>query len=214
MLTAKRRRTTWAVAASVTAHLAVVIVVLLQHPTLPVPVQPSGPPEAIIPILIMPRTPPPVGGKLAQPSPIRLHRRPQRFIPPEVPTAPIAPPEPAPTAAAPPPPRAPVVVHPAPQPEGPRGEVRQALRQGAPGCANAATVGLNRAERELCDEKFGKVAKDATFTGLGLNADKQRAFDAAGARKELEKRYKDAPVQPGVAGGSSDDPSKPRDLPR
>lgn len=212
MLTARRRRTTWAVAASVLAHLAIAVVVLLQHPTLPVPTQQSGPPQAIIPILIMPRTPPPVGGKLAQPAPIRLHRRPQRFIPPDAPVAPIAPQEPTPAPAAPPAPRAPVAVHPAPQPEGPKGDVRQALRQGAPGCANAAAVGLNRAERELCDEKFGKVAKQSTFSGLGLSADKQRAFDAAAARKEADRRYRDAPIQPNSP-SNADQGWKPLGLP-
>src|SRR5258708_40038537 len=114
MMTATRRRTTWAVAASIIAHLAVAIVVLLQRPTLPMPEQERGPPEAIIPVLIMPRTPPPAAGRPSPPAPIRLHRRPQRFVPPEVPTAPIAPPPaiPAPALAAPSP--TPPVLHPAP----------------------------------------------------------------------------------------------------
>ena len=198
MMTAKRRRTTWAVAASAIAHLAAVIVVLLQRPTLPLPEQERGPPEAIIPILIMPRTPPPAaGGRLAQPSPIRLHRRPQRFVPPEVPTAPIAPPTPPAPPAAAPGPRAPPVLHPAPEPEGPKGDLRAALRQGAPGCANADTVGLTRAERDLCNEKFGKGAKTAPYLGLGLTADKQRLLDAAAAKKDEDYRYKHGTVPPG-----------------
>jgi len=197
MQTAKRRQTTWAVAVSVLAHLAVVAVLLLQKMTLVAPPGESGPPEAIIPILIMPKTPPPAAGRLAKPAPIRLHRRPQPFLPPDVPTAPIAPPEPPTSApAAPAAPRGPVALHPSPLPEGPKGDLRTALRAGTPGCANRDAVGLNRAEREFCDEKFGKGAKDAAFAGLGLGPDKQRLLDAAGARKEADYRYKHGQAPP------------------
>jgi hypothetical protein len=213
MQTANRRRTTWAVLASLIAHAAVVVVVLVQHATLPPPAYEGGPPEPIIPILIMPRTPPPAAGHLVQPAPIRLHRRPQPFLPPDVAPAPIAPPTPAHEAAAPPAPRAPPVFHPAPLPEGVKGDARTALRQSYVGCATPQAVGLNRAERDLCDEKFGKGAKDAVFAGLGLSPDKQRLLDAAGARKEADKKYKDAQMPAGVVGGDSGDPSKPRGLP-
>lgn len=184
-----RRRTTWAIVASAIAHLVVVIVVLLQRPVLVMPPGESGPPEAIIPILIVPKTPPPAAGRLAKPAPIRLHRRPQPFLPPEAPTAPIAPPGPSAPATAPGAPPGPVTLHPSPLPEGPKGDARTALRAGTPGCANRDAVGLNRAERELCDEKFGKGAKDAAFPGLGLAADKQRLLDAAGAKKDADSRY-------------------------
>jgi hypothetical protein len=120
---------------------------------------------------------------------MRLHRRPQPFVPPDVTPAPIAPPTP-PAAVARAAPPAPPALHPAPLPEGPKGDVRTALRGGLVGCANAQAVGLNRAERDACDEKFGKGAKDAQFAGLGLTADKQRLLDAAGARKEADYRYK------------------------
>ncbi|HEY2358020.1 MAG TPA: hypothetical protein VGH86_11255 [Phenylobacterium sp.] len=214
MMTANRRRKTWAVAASLIAHLAVVIVVALQRPMLILPLEDRGPPSPVIPILLMPKTPPPSAGRPARIAPIRLHRRPQRFIPPEAPTAPIAPPTPAPAPAA-PAPRAPPALHPAPQPEGPKGDVRSALRQGEVGCANRDAVGLNRAERDLCDEKFGKGAKEADFEGLGLGSDKQRLLDAAGGRKEANRRYREAQPTPGVsdAAGGSGQPSKPRDLP-
>jgi hypothetical protein len=191
MRTANRRRTTWAIAASVIFHLVVGTILLLQRPLLMEPAWERGPPEPIIPILITPRTPPAPSGAPAKPTPIRLHRRPQPNLPPEAPTAPIAPPAPA----APAPPaqsqaRGPVALHPAPLPQGPTGDVRTALRQGPVGCANPLAVGLSRAERDLCDEKFGKGAKDAAFAGLGLSADKQRLLDAAGARKEADYRYK------------------------
>jgi|SRR5579859_2932053 hypothetical protein len=202
MQTARRRRTGAAIAASLVAHLAVGVVILLQKTSLPSPPDLGGPPQAIIPILILPRTPPPAAGRVSQPTPIRLHRRPQPFVPPDVTPAPIAPPTPPAPAAARPAPQAPPALHPAPQPEGPRGDVRSALRGSYVGCANALAVGLNRAERDLCDEKLGKGAKDAQFVGLGLGADKQRLLDAAGARKESDYRYKhgQAPAI-GVGGG-------------
>lgn len=204
MLTARRRRTTWAIAASTIAHLAVLVVVLLQRPTLPMPEQERGPPEAIIPVLIMPRTPPPAAGRPSPPAPIRLHRRPQRFVPPEVPTAPIAPPTPTPAPAAAAPSTTPPVLHPAPQPEGPKGDVRAALRQGAPGCANPDAVGLTKAERDVCNEKFGKGAKTAAFPGLGLNPAKEADFESAAEHKEACRAYRASPngVQPALRGGS------------
>ncbi|WP_372786970.1 hypothetical protein [Phenylobacterium sp.] len=196
---------TWAVVASTIAHLAVAVVVLLQRPTLSMLVQERGPPEAIIPILILPHTPPPAAGRLAQPAPIRLHRRPQRFVPPDVTPAPIAPPTPpAPAPAAPRP--GPVVIHPAPQPEGPKGDVRTALRQGAPGCSNPDAVGLTKAERDLCNEKFGKGAKSAPFLGLGLAGDKQRLLDAAAQKKDDDYRYKRGTVPSGL--GKEDRPGQ------
>jgi hypothetical protein len=203
MQTATRRRTGWAITASAIAHLAVGIVVLLQRPMLVAPELEHGPPEPIIPILIMPKTPPAApGAHLAQAAPIRLHRRPQPFLPPDVPTAPIAPPAPAaPAAAAPAPAPGPAVLHPAPMPEGPKGDVRTALRRSYVGCANADAVALTRAERDLCDEKFGKGAKDTAFAGLGLTADKQRLLDAAAARKEEDYRYKRGTVPSGLGKG-------------
>lgn len=206
MQTATRRRTSWAIAASVIAHVAVLVVLALQRPELRMVVEQAGPPPPIIPILLMPRTPPPTAGKLVPPTPIRLHRRPQRFIPPDAPSAPIAPPTPpAPAAAAPPRP-GPVVIHPAPLPAGPTGDVRTALRQGAPGCANQLAVGLNRAERELCDEKLGKGAKDAPFLapGLAMTAGKKALLDQQAADREADYRYKRTQAA-GRPGGSLGD---------
>src|SRR5689334_23140010 len=99
MQTAARRRTTWAVAASVLVHALVVTVVALQSPMLRIPPEPAAPPIAVIPVLLLPRTPPAAGHQA--PAPIRLHRRPQPFLPPDVRPAPIAPPAPAAVQAAP-----------------------------------------------------------------------------------------------------------------
>jgi hypothetical protein len=203
MQTARRRRTTWAIAASLVAHVAVLWIVAVQMPTLTIPVEPGGPPQSVIPVLLMPRTPPPAAGQRARPQPIRLHRRPQRFTPPQVEPAPIAPP--SPPAQAPPAPRAPVVLHPAPLPEGPKGDVRAALRHGPVGCANPAAVGLNKAERELCDEALGKGVRTATpfATGTELTADKRRMLDAAAAQREADYNYKRQPPIPPPNAGSA-----------
>jgi hypothetical protein len=191
MQTARRRQTTWAIGASLIAHLAVGVFLLAQHPTLRMQESEQGPPQAIIPILLVPRTPPPTTGKVAPSQPIRLHRRPQPFVPPDVTPAPIAPPSPSAAATAPLSPKTVPAFHPAPMPEGPKGDVRTGLRQSAVGCANQQAVGLNRAERDLCDERLGKGAKDTAFAGLGLAPDKLKSFDAIAAKKEADKAYKD-----------------------
>ena len=86
-----------------------------------------------------------------------------------------------------------MAVHPGPLPEGPKGEVRTALRASPVGCANPDAVGLTRAEREACNEQFGKGAKTAAFPGLGLSREKQAAFDQAAAHKEACRAYRAAP---------------------
>lgn len=201
MLTARRGRISRAAAVSVAAHVAVLAVVALQSPMLTIPVEPAGPPIPVIPVLLLPKTPPPAAGQKAQPQPIRLHRRPQPFVPPDVTPAPIAPPAPP---AASPAPKSPVVVfHPAPQPEGPKGDVRTALRHSPVGCANPLAVGLNRAERELCDEKLGKGAKDAPFyePGLAMSAAKKGLMDRAAANREADYKYtRTQPIQSAPGG--------------
>jgi hypothetical protein len=51
--------------------------------------------------------------------------------------------------------------HPAPLPEGPKGDLRAALRGSGVGCANELAVGLNRREIEKCDERWGEAARKA-----------------------------------------------------
>jgi len=189
MQTASRRRTTWALSGSLLAHVVVLTVLALQKPMLVIPPEQAGPPIPIIPVLLLPKTPPPAAGQKQKPQPIRLHRRPQPFLPPDVTPAPIAPP--APPASA-PSPKAPVTVfHPAPQPEGPKGDLRQALRQSDVGCANPLAVGLNKAERDLCDERLGKGAKNAPFyePGLAMSAQKKALMDRAAANREADYKY-------------------------
>jgi hypothetical protein len=186
MTRARRRATAWAVAASVAIHLAAGVALLLEK-------QAVVAPEPIITVLLVSR-PPPVTREARTPTPpqaLRLHRRPQLIAPPDVPAAPIAPPSPAPAA---PPGHGPVALHPSPLPAGPKDELRAALRHSYVGCANRDVVGLNRAERDFCDEQLGKGAKDAKFAGLGLTAAKQRLLDAAGAAKDRDYRYKRDPM--------------------
>ncbi|WP_447727834.1 hypothetical protein, partial [Enterobacter asburiae] len=81
--------------------------------------------------------------------------------------------------------------------------LRTALRGSATGCVNADAVGLNRRERERCDEQFGAArAKGDPLSGM--DAGKRRALDAQAAAQEAYRRYQDAPMGPGV------DPERPK----
>ena len=197
MQAARRRRTLIATAVSALAHVVAVSIAAVQSPMLRLPPETSGPPEPIIPILILPRTPPP--GSSAHPAPIRLHRRPQHTLPPDLPMAPLPAPVSAPAAAASSAP-APVAIHPAPEPEGPKGDVKAALRHGPVGCANERAVGLNRSEYDLCDERLGRAAKDAEFIppGVGMSPAKRALLDQAVTAKEAHKAYMEREIAPGM----------------
>ena len=189
MLTARRRRRSWAVAASVLAHLGVLIAVLLQHPTLTIPVEPGGPPEAIIPVLILPRTPAPLAGHGAKPVPIQLHRRLLRNLPDLPPVAPvvIAPPKPAEAPAQAAGPAAPKA---AAQPPPPSNAVRAMLRTTL-GCTD---VRLSRDERAGCLERLGRGARDAPYIGQPLSGEKRAAYDQAGAAKLANRAALETPM--------------------
>jgi hypothetical protein len=179
MPTARRRRTTGtaAIVASVIAHVGLLTALLLYKPVLFIPEEPGGPPEAIIPVLLMPRTPPAAAGG-APHGQLRLHRRAQRFaqIPPDVTplvtAAPVAaaPAAPAPTAPAP------------PSPPMPGPDLRAALRRGLVGCANLAS--LSRSERELCDERLGKGVAAEAYIPAPLEPAKRAYYDAVAAAKK------------------------------
>jgi hypothetical protein len=194
-----------AIAVSAVAHLAVLTVLALHAPTLFIPAGPAGPPEPIIPVLLVPRLPPPVPAAGTAPAPIRLHRRQPRVAAPELSVKPLPVPEPKP---APPPPPGPVTVRAAPLPEGPKEQLRTALRHGPIGCANPQVFQLSREERAACDEQLANGAAAAAFPGLGLSAGKQNALDKAGARKDADRRYREAapPTASGDSKGSSGEP--------
>jgi hypothetical protein len=191
MASGRRGRSIGAIAVSAAVHALILAAVALHTPMLREPEEPTGPPEAIIPVVIMPRTPAQASSRA--PTIIRLHRRPQRFAAPPIAPLPV-PPAPTSRGARPGPV---IVVHPAPMPEGPQGDVRRALRGGPPGCANADAVGLNREEREHCFEVFGKGAKTAPMLGLGIDPAKQGDFARAAAKKEADRRYRETTPTPG-----------------
>jgi hypothetical protein len=191
MVRAGRRRLAAAIALSIGFHIALLIVLAIQAPTLRAPAEESaGPPEPIIPVLLLPRLPP---TENRPPAPLRLHRRPQRNAeaPPPIPPLPVPPV--APSRPAPP---GPVTVHPAPLPEGPKSDLRTTLRGSAIGCANPEL--LSPEERDRCTEGLGKGAKTAPVLGLGLSAEKQGDLDRAAQHKEACRQYREAPGGGGV----------------
>jgi hypothetical protein len=187
MQTVRRRRTSWAVAASVAAHLGVLIAVLSQRPTLRIPVEPGGPPEAIIPLLILPRTPPPVAGQGVRPAPIQLHRRQRRNLPEAPPVGPLVTPTARPmetqTPAAPGPPAG----RPSPQPTPPADAVRATLRTTL-GCTEARMAGLTQEDRANCLERLGRGAGEAAYLQPAMSAEKRALLDQAGAAKMAQKQ--------------------------
>jgi hypothetical protein len=183
-----RSRRFGVVAVSVAFHAAVLTALALHGPRLKIPVETAGPPVPIIPVLILPRAPPPAGVAGAAPTPIRLHRRPQRFAPADLPIAPLIVPE-APAAP------------PAPTDPGPRtvqAPTREAVvatnavraLRSRLGCANANALGLTRAEREACDDQLAAGARQADYLGTGMNADKAAGLAAAAARNEGDYKFK------------------------
>lgn len=103
-------------------------------------------------------------------------------------------------------------VHPAPLPEGPRGDLRTALRGSSAGCANARAVGLNRREQEHCDETFGAKVRNAPVYDAPMDAAKRRDFDTQALRQEADRAYRDAPSV-GVDHRNRDNPGKGKDIP-
>jgi len=196
MQTARRRGTTWAVAASILAHVALLVVVVLQRPTLALPpAEPAGPPEAIIPILLLPKVPPPAAGGARQPGELRLHRRPQRLAEGPLPVAPL-PSESAPIRAAERPEPSPLGPS-APAPIGPPGpDLRLALRHGAAGCADASVAGMSRAERERCEEQLGRGVASAPYLPAAIAPRIRAYYDAV-----AEAKKPDGPPTPQMAPG-------------
>jgi len=183
MNTAMRRRTTAAWTVSALAHVVVLAVLAAHAPVLRIPYEPAGPPEPIIPILLLPRTPPPPPGSSERPAPIRLHRRQLRPLPPELPVTPLVAPvekaAPAPERPAPPPAQ--------PQPEAMSATARVVLK-GLVGCANPST--LTKTEREACEQKLAAGVKTAPSYGLGLGADAAAALDRTADHKAACRAYR------------------------
>lgn len=198
MPAARRSRRYGIVAASVAVHAALLAAVAVQAPRLRVPPEESGPPEAVIPVLILPRAPPPNAAPGAKPSPIRLHRRAQPFADEPPPIAPLIAPTETKTEEA----------RQAPAP-GPRAltipaqedafaaNARNALRSRL----NCDDARLTRAEREGCLDRLGAAGRGAPVLGLGVDRDKASELEAAARRKEQDYGYKrSTPVGSGAAG--------------
>jgi hypothetical protein len=200
-MTGRRGRSIGIAAASVTLHAALIAVIATYAPRLIMPDVASGPPEPIIPVLIMPRTPPAATGPSAKPTPIRLHRRPQRFLPPETEVPPLVIPE-APAVR----PSAPTVARPTALPASRDVVADNVARtlKGRLGCANPSL--LSRAEREACEDKLAAGARDAAFAGLGIARDKARSLAAAAERRQADYNFKRGitPPAPPVEGAGWD----------
>jgi len=205
MQTAGRRRTNWAIAASIAAHLGLLTAVLLQRPTLRIPAEPGGPPVAIIPLLIMPKTPAVLSGKGAKPAPIQLHRRPQRNLPRDIPVAPLVAPLAKPAEAARPEPAAAAPRTAAPASAAPDA-VRATLRATL-GCNEARLAGLSREERAGCLERLGRGAGDVPYLPPSLAPGKAAALQAEGAQKMARKEA----AERGFAAPSPSAKAEPQD---
>lgn len=102
-------------------------------------------------------------------------------------------------------------IRPAPLPGEGAGDLRTALRTST-GCVSADAVGLNRREREKCDERFG-AAKPKGDPLSGMSAARRRELEAQGAAQEAYRRYLDAPMAPGVDHRSKDQPGTMKEIP-
>jgi hypothetical protein len=91
----------------------------------------------------------------------------------------------------------------APQPPGPRLKLGRALRFGGVGCDSPNLVGMTQAERDRCAERLGAGARTSSYLGQGLSRDKQGLLDQAAARKEAYRKYRDAPMPPGLSGSDA-----------
>ena len=192
MQTAQRRRTTWPIAASVAAHLAVLTAALLQKPMLAIPAEPGGPPQAIIPLLILPRTPAALAGHGLRPAAMQLHRRPQRNLLAETPVAPLVAPTPKP-AEAPAQAPGPATVK-APQlPPAPADAVRATLKTTL-GCTEARMAAMSRDDRAGCLERLGRGAHDEPYFAPALSPEKHALLEEAGAAKMAQKLAAERPL--------------------
>ena len=107
-----------------------------------------------------------------------------------------------------------VARHPAPLPEGPRGDLRSALRGSGVGCANVRAVGLNRREIERCHERWGEAARKAPdYANAPLSAGATQEFRRQALRQEAYQAYRASPMGPGVDHRSRDGLGKAKDIP-
>jgi hypothetical protein len=188
------RRLAGVIAASAALHLGVLALLALK-PAAPAfqPYDDKAIPVTLAPVYLV--EPKPRGRSRQSPAPVRPRqaRRLQDASPVApiyvAPQAPQAVPAPGPSAEA-----APAV--PSPQ-------LGRALKFGGVGCDRPDLAGLSAADRDRCAERLGAGARTAAYLGQGLSRDKQRLLDQAAAAKEAYRKYRDAPMPPGLSGSGA-----------
>ncbi|MBX3481812.1 MAG: hypothetical protein KF842_15580 [Caulobacter sp.] len=78
----------------------------------------------------------------------------------------------------------------------PSGEVRKVLRASPGACAYRDDMGLNRREREACDDRFARTVKDKGPIGAGVDPDKRDRFDRTSARQRANRDWRENPTIP------------------
>lgn len=163
----------------------------------PTPAPPQINPRPVQQTTVAPPTPP---------TPVR-----PRQVSPLAPPAPMAPLPMAPAAPAPGPPAttaAPATASPSapaglgsrlvPFPGSGGAGVRSGLRRSAAACADAKTLGLNKTERDWCDEQFGKGATTAAAIAYPMAADKRKGLDSQAARQGAQRAWREGGVPVGI----------------
>ncbi|KQV62905.1 MULTISPECIES: hypothetical protein [unclassified Caulobacter] len=209
MRSTDRRRRATILAGSLLLHVAVLAWLALPQPPLLQHVIPDELPIVTVDLLRPERAVEPkpraAPASAAAPSPVLPFqvRQPARPVPVGVPTLTV----PAAGVA-----RPGTAIRPAPLPGEGAGDLRTALRGSATGCVSADAVGLNRRERETCDERFG-AAKAKGEPLSGMDAARRQALDAQAAAQEAYRRYQDAPMAPGVDHRSREHPGTMKEIP-
>jgi len=190
------------VAASLVVHAVLATLLVLNAPRLRIPDSQAGPPEPIIPILIMPRTPPDASSPDSRPTAIRLHRRQTRFSEPPPPVAPLVAPERPDSGARPSQATGPKTLTLPSYEDALAANARSALRSRR----NCDDPNLSRAERDACQERQFGDGRDAPAFGLGIEGGKAAGLAAAAAKKERDYNYQRGvkPASPPTAGAGWD----------
>ncbi|MBS0360377.1 MAG: hypothetical protein JSR98_03270 [Proteobacteria bacterium] len=195
-----QRRRSWAIGVSLGVHAVLLAGILLQRWSLDAPPElPAGPPEPIIPVLLVPHAPMGAKNGTLTFGELKLHRREPHAATSSLPAAArplfVAPDERSSTAQAPPAAAAPSPSASAtpsggggasglPGPVGP--DVRMALRKGL-GCANLA--GLSREDRQACDDQLATGFKTAPVLSQGRDPRIQAYYDAVAKAKAPDKPW-------------------------
>ncbi len=189
-----RRLRSWVISTSIVAHLGLIAAADLHRSTLTISIDPGGPPQAIIPWLMLPQPPSGHGVKLA---PIALHRRPHQSGVYETPIAPIQAlaikPTESPQPVQMPPSASQLTLLPAATPDALRATPGTKL-----GCRVRGILSLTREERSVWMERPGRGAREETYLAAAISADKQAPLEAAGAAK-MARKLTAARALPGAA---------------